>query len=167
MCDVIANYYQIQMEQATAIAQKETLTTGIEDSLPLPVAQYSQKSSILSSEGKLKDICEFLSQAATTERIAGSRRVGTDMWAMNIYDQIFVQVRNQIASATKPQARAIAAELLLTALGMVWPANYQPQLKKGFLTEADLEDDVEFTTYRTPRDKMTLIRTLAYYKILK
>jgi hypothetical protein len=57
MCDVIAKYYQVQKNQAAAIAQGHTTTTNSDDSVLLPDAQYSQEPSILGSNGKLRDFC--------------------------------------------------------------------------------------------------------------
>jgi hypothetical protein len=67
MCDVIAKYYQAQKNQTVAIAQGDTTTTSSDDSVLLPVAQYSQDSSILGCDEKLRDFCGFLSQTATAD----------------------------------------------------------------------------------------------------
>jgi hypothetical protein len=167
MCDVIAKYYQTQENQAAAIGNGDTLATSNEDSVILPVAQYSHKPSILGSDGKLSDFCGFLSQMASAERTAGLRRAGTDMWVMDIYDRVLVQVKEKSPRATKPQAKAIAGELLLTALSTVWPANYKSQVKKDIWAESGLGGNITHKSVRENRDNTHLSRKLAYYKILK
>lgn len=167
MCDVIARYYQAQKNQAAAIARGDTLTTSSEDSALLPVAQYSLEPSILGSNGKLKDFGGFLSEVVTAERTAGLRRAGIDMWVMDIYEKVHAQVREQNPGTTRPQAKIIAAELLLTALGTKWPADYKSQVKKSFWKEAGLGAGVPRTSVRKNRDVTTLSRKLAAYRILK
>jgi hypothetical protein len=147
---------------------EETLsTTSSKDSALLPVAQYSQEPSILGSNGKLKDFCGFLSEVVTAERTAGLRRAGTDMWVMDIYEKVHAQVREQHPGTTRPQAKTIAAELLLTALGTKWPADYKSQVKKSIWREAGLGAGVSRTSVRENRDVTTLSRKLAAYRILK
>jgi hypothetical protein len=167
MYDVIAKYYQTQENQAAAIGNGDALATIDEDSVLVPVAQYSHKPSILGGDGKLKDFCGFLSQITSAKRTASLRRAGTDMWVMDIYDKVLAQVKEQSPTSTKPQAKTIAAELLLTALGYEWPANYKSQVSKSICAEAGLGDNVQDKTSIQNRDCTTLSRRLAYYRILK
>lgn len=164
MCAVITKFYQVQKSQQAAIGAG----TLIAYNTPLiPVAQYSQKPEILGGEENLKDVCTFLKQSATAEKSAALHRAGTDMWVMELWDSVYAQVNEKNPGMKNHQAKTIASELVLHALGKKFPENYAPEVSEDLLTDAGLESIPAPMGPRPKSDILTLGRRLAYYKILQ
>jgi len=86
---------------------------------------------------------------------------------MELWDSVYAQVNEKTPGMKNHQAKTIAFELVLHALGKKFPGNYAPEVSEDLLTDAGLESIPVPTGPRPKSDILTLGRRLAYYKILR